>query len=185
MSLDKMSRSLIVLFGLYCFALQSSTQSQYLSGQLSGDLETATLSQVHSLNQLAIKLGELAQVKGVDRKVRSYGNRLVKDHKFADQEILNFSNSHKIQLTHPYEIMGEYFEDQKRNIQNLQSLRGPQFDKEFLSLMEKIHIQMIRMVNAAHGQLQPSKLRNLLGKLLPILNQHEQLALHLEQAVLG
>jgi predicted outer membrane protein len=71
---------------------------------------------------------------------------------------------------------------QMRMVDKLKTLTGKEFDNTFLPAMVQGHAEAISMLKDAEGKLpEHSPVRMLISKLLPILQQHQQLAEDLQK----
>jgi predicted outer membrane protein len=61
-------------------------------------LEQKVLSKMHMVNQLEIRVGEMASEKGESANTRSYGNRLFRNHQFGDRKVIDLANRLRIEL---------------------------------------------------------------------------------------
>src|SRR4051812_41994402 len=71
---------------------------------LAEDAQTV-LSDIHKDNQMEIRMGKLAQEKGQSADVRSFGERLVKDHQDADDKVKTLAEKQGIVLEPSNKIM--------------------------------------------------------------------------------
>ncbi|MCP3137016.1 DUF4142 domain-containing protein [Pyxidicoccus xibeiensis] len=142
--------------------------------------EKAFLEMQHHVNQMEIKLGQLAQEKGVSKGVKDYGARLVKDHEAADLKVTTYATKKNLQLAQPQPDTD--FEKVMKNaneaaLTKLQSLQGPAFDRAFLAHMVGQHDADIATVMAGQQQFATNtELKGLLDSALPTLKQHRQQA---------
>ena len=61
--------------------------------------EAMLLGFIHHANQQEIELGNLAKQNGSSSQVKDFADATIKDHKSADDQVLAFANSHKIDLS--------------------------------------------------------------------------------------
>ncbi|MBI4346227.1 MAG: DUF4142 domain-containing protein [Elusimicrobia bacterium] len=134
------------------------------------------LRSLHAVNELEIRVGRLALEKGRSGAVRRYGRVLARDHRAANARVLELARRLRIDVTgaapHPAEA---------GTLARLEGA-GEEFDPAFLDAMHEGHQEAIALLEAARGSGSPP-LRDLVAKLLPILRQHDQLALNLRKAV--
>ncbi len=69
----------------------------------------------------------------------------------------------------------------KNPIDELRALSGAAFDERFLELMLEDHTKTVTMLEGSLDRLQTEQARDLVQKLMPILNQHRELARALRQ----
>ena len=125
-----------------------------------GPAAAQILSKIHAANLAEIRAGELAMRQGNNPQVRAYGERLMRDHRYADNRALAMAGTLGVQL--------------RAVPQQPQQPppAGPGFDRAFLEQMEASHQQAIAMLTAAAPRLQNRRLAGLVDNLVPILQQH-------------
>ena len=143
------------------------------------------LSKMHMTNQMEVKLGELAMKKGASDEVRRYGDRLVRDHRFADGKVEDMAKAQGITLSMPEPKSEAEKQDMQKDqemAQKLEGLSGRDFDKMFLQMMAMGHQKAIAMLTQAHDTTKDARLEDMLGKMIPILRQHEVVAQKLQSS---
>src|SRR4051812_1439581 len=63
--------------------------------------EAQVLAKLHHDNQMEIKAGQLARDRSESPKVKSFGERLIKDHTTADEAVRKYADSNGIELKEP------------------------------------------------------------------------------------
>jgi predicted outer membrane protein len=142
-------------------------------------MDQQILSKMHQVNQMEINVGKLAQQKSDDPEVQRYGRNLVRDHEMGDRKVTMLAKQLNLTLMTPQPQTPEQqkMQMQMRMVDKLKTLSGKDFDNAFLSAMVQGHAQAISMLKDAEGKLpEQSPVRMLISKLLPILQQHQQLA---------
>lgn len=144
------------------------------------DKQAMLLAKMHMANHMEIQAGELAKRKATTPEIRRYGELLVRDHQLADKRIVALALRERIQLTQP--IMPDTPEEkqsmemQKHMLSELELLQGADFDRKFIDFSQKAHEMAVSLVQSGLAQLQPSVGKTLTGRMLPILQQHKDLA---------
>lgn len=141
------------------------------------------LSKIHHTNQVEIKAGKLATQKAASQDVRAYGERLMKDHKLADKKVSDLANElgvELIQVKPQTKEEKQHAKKQKETMQKLQELKGEAFDPVFLKAMVDGHKHAIETLTKAQKKLDQPEVKELVGKLIPILKQHLELAENLQ-----
>lgn len=130
------------------------------------------VSRIHMVNQMEIKAGEMAAIKRSTFDVREFGKRLKMDHTLADHMVLAYAKAHGLQVMSPEEIQ-----------MKMQQMQGRAFDDAFTKFMVKGHTQAIAMLNMAEHMLPANNgLRSMLGNMVPIMEQHYDIASRLQIA---
>ncbi|WP_426756169.1 DUF4142 domain-containing protein [Myxococcus sp. Y35] len=145
--------------------------------------ERSFLAALHHGHQQEVKLGRLAQQRGVSQGVKDYGARLVKDHQQADQRLLAYAKTKNLTLPEPkpntdFEKTMERAE--QASTAKLEALQGPAFDRAFLANMVGDHDADIAKVMAGQQQFASNaELMTVLDATLPTLREHRQQAYRL------
>lgn len=131
------------------------------------------LSVLHRASQASILIGELAHRKGHAAQVRRYGDRLARDARHARRLVLRLSADTGLGIV-------EVPPDAER-LARLRALSGPAFDAAVLAAAAEVHEPTLAALESARGRLEPSRLRNLVEALIPIVAQHRDLAVRLSR----
>jgi putative membrane protein len=127
---------------------------------------------LHESNLREIAAGELAQKKARTEPVKNYGKLLVKHHTAADRELQALAGRLGVKLAEPNTDLGE-----------LQKIINPaNFDRAFANQMAREHREAIALVQAAQGKATNAELQAMLKKVLPVLQQHHDEAVHQVQS---
>jgi|ERR1043166_3105748 putative membrane protein len=140
-----------------------------LRGQLNSK-DYKFLSEASQGGQMEVQLGELAKQNGGGQAVRDFGERMVNDHKKANDELKQLAASK--QATPETTITSK--EDSRMN--RLQKLSGVDFDKAYLSDMIKDHKKDLKEFEEASKNAADPELRAFAEKTLPTIQQHLQTA---------
>jgi uncharacterized protein (DUF305 family) len=71
-------------------------------------------------------------------------------------------------------------EKQVKTLDKLRKLNGSEFDAAFLQFMAEGHAKSIEKLKVSREKLRDKDVRDLVDKLIPILEQHRELAAHHE-----
>jgi predicted outer membrane protein len=148
------------------------------------DAELQTLAHVHQVNQFEIDMGKLAQKQG-SAGVQKYGAVLVRDHTNADRDFTALAK--KKGVTIPTEVTGndadqQEMKDNMSAMDRLKTMKGKDFDKEFLPMMVAGHDKEIVRIDAAIAQATDNDLQASLKQFKPMLQRHADMARDLEKA---
>lgn len=145
------------------------------------------LSRVHSVNQEEIHAGELALKKAHSPEVRTYAQRLIKDHKKADSEVIALAKLENVKLTSM--PMPKSMHETGKLVEHigmtakLKTLGpGRDFDKAFLEGMYQGHSDVIAELE--NVDTSDPQMKRLIAKLLPELHHHQQIAKSLRTEVI-
>jgi predicted outer membrane protein len=131
----------------------------------------AILNQIHQADQKEIALGNMAAGKASTAEVQNYAKQLVEDHTGADQQVLAVAHKMNVRLRDSAVPRQGRSESAK-----LKSAAGPAFDREFLRQSSADHDKLIRELKQEREDASDDDIEALIDKILPILEQHQQLA---------
>ena len=128
-------------------------------------------SQAAIIGKAEIELGQIALKNTQDENVRTYAERMVKDHSAADKKLKAIAAKENLQL--PQSLDPEH-ESLKTK---LQSLKGEDFDRAYVKAMANGHDKAVALFESASQQAQmPGELKQFAASTLPTLEQHQEMA---------
>jgi putative membrane protein len=147
---------------------------------LSAKQNTAiVLSQIHQANLTEIAIGNMAQEKASTSEVRSFANQLVQDDTNADQMVVAMAHNAGVRLhdgSSSHRKGRPENSREKQEEQKLASANGADFDRLFLKMTSADHARLINMLQQAREDASDDQLEALIDKIVPILQQHKELA---------
>jgi len=154
------------------------------AGKLSAD-DVKIVAHLNHVNQMEIDVGKIAQKTGTAH-VKSYSDTLEKDHKSADADLTAFAKKHGLK-TIPAETPTTDAEKQEQKdmtaaVAHLKTLKGSEFDKEFLDMMVTGHEKEVARIDTSIGTASDPDLQALLKSVKPILQRHEDTARDLQKS---
>lgn len=115
-----------------------------------------------------VQLGEAAQSKGSDPKVKEFGKMMVTDHTKANDELKALAASKNITLpTAPSEEMMKAAAD-------VTEKNGKEFDKAYIAQMKKDHDKTIKLFEDGQKNVKDPELKAFIEKTLPVLRTHKE-----------
>lgn len=147
----------------FAFALDAA--AHVLSGDDKDFLERAAQS-----SRAEIELGELAQRKGMRDEVRSFAERMVKDHRKATEEIARIAQARGLQL--PAESPRGLRDDKEE----LAKLVGPEFDRAYMKRMLDEHEEAVERFEKQAQSAEDPDVRAFAQRQLLALRGHYQAA---------
>jgi len=112
------------------------------------------------------RLGRVAAERGASPGIRSFGRMLERDHSAARRETVPIARRHGV--TPPTAMADEA----QAEYHKLQGLRGRDFDREFARYMVDDHKKDISDFEREARSRDPSDVRALARKTLPVLRKH-------------
>jgi len=154
---------------------RSAATTAKIAPEASTKLNTATvLAQIHQTNLMEVELAKIAREKGSTSAVRAYADQLVQDHTNLDQTVVAMAQqSGNLKAMHR---AAHETADEKAAEQRLKSANGPKFDKLFLQQASADHQKLISKLQKDREDASDDQLEALIDKMLPILEQHKDLA---------
>ncbi|KAA9340190.1 DUF4142 domain-containing protein [Adhaeribacter soli] len=140
--------------------------------------QVAFMVRAASANMMEVEAGRLAEKLGSNVGVKAFGKSMVNDHTKANQELKEIAAAKNIAL--PTTVGNE---DQKY-INKLSKLSGPEFDKEYISMMVKDHRKDTdHFRRAAKDEEFDPEVRTFAGRTLPVVERHLEKARQLDEAI--
>lgn len=133
-----------------------------------------------------IELGKLGRDRGQTELARAYGDRLARDNQLGLRLLTTIADDMKVAFgplipEAPHEkIVWERAQAMKKELADLPS---PDFDLAYLRAMEASERDAVNTLSDAIGNLPVSQARELIQRLRPISQQHQELASRLGKKI--
>jgi putative membrane protein len=141
------------------------------------------LGKIREINQREIEMGRLAETRAMSKDVKSFGQRLVRDHQNLDKALTDESKRLNIAITMPEATTDMEKEMQAHHmaiVDKLKSLSGAEFDREFLNLMQAEHSRGTLILTEARERLTNKDLDTFIKtKVIPSFEDHRKMAIDL------
>jgi putative membrane protein len=137
------------------------------------------LSQIHQANLMEIALGKMAEERASTSEVRAYADQLVQDSTNVDETVLAMAQKTGGHLQNGAAAHREDRREithEKQLERKLKSASGPDFDRLFLQQASSDHERLIRKLQQDREDASDDELEALIDKMIPILEQHRELA---------
>ena len=131
----------------------------------------AILEQIHRANLKEIEIANLAEEKASSDEVRAYADQLVKDHTSADQMVIAAAQKKGVRLRDSAAGRRPH-----GKAADLSSASGAQFDRIFLEQTSADHKKLISELQQEREDASDDDVEALIDKIVPILQQHHDLA---------
>lgn len=145
-------------------AQEAKARSKAKAG--SAAAEQAFVTQAAQGGQAEVQLGKLASEHGTHPDVKQFGDRLVRDHGQANQELAALAAQKG--WTAPDKPAKKHQADEQR----LSRLTGDAFDRAYMQHMVKDHEMDVRAFEQAARQVDDAELKAWIEKALPTLREH-------------
>jgi putative membrane protein len=146
------------------------------SPQASGKKNSAAiLAQIHQASLKEIAIGEMAEGKASSSEVRAYADQLVQDHTNTDQMVVAMAQKTGAHLHDS--VSGRHESAHGKLVdQKLSSASGAGFDRLFLQKTDSDNERLIRSLRQEREDASDDDIEALIDKIMPILEQHRDLA---------
>ncbi len=130
-----------------------------------------------SLGSMAeVEFGQLAQERAQQQEVKDLAQMLVQDHRQMNEALQNNLQNNPIEM--PEFLRAE----QQEKLQELQSLSGQEFDKEYVSMIVDMHEEAIDNFESMQEEnMQSPELQSWVANSLPTLRKHYEQAKQLKE----
>jgi putative membrane protein len=126
-------------------------------------------------NEAEIQLGQMAQEKASSAAVKSFGQRMMKDHSDASDKLKNIAQSQHISL--PVELDPQH----KQAAASLSRLSGPQFDHAYMQLMVQEHTKDVKKFKQEAANAHDDSVKRFAAATLPVLESHRNEAQQIQR----
>jgi putative membrane protein len=117
-----------------------------------------------------VKLGQLAKEKGSNQAVKNFGDRMVKDHSKANDELKNVASKTGVTLRDSMNAKDKALYDR------LSRLSGDAFDKAYMRAMIEDHQEDVAEFRQVAQSAKDPDVRQFASKTLPTLEEHLRMA---------
>lgn len=148
------------------------------------DGDAKIVAHLHHVNQMEIDMGKLAQKTGT-AAVKSYAETLVNDHQSNDKDLTALAKQHRVAAI-PAEkpetdADRQDQKDMTTKVAHLKTLKGAEFDKEFLNMMVAGHDKELAKIDVSIGAATDPDLQTMLKAVKPVLQRHSDQAHDLQK----
>lgn len=146
------------------------------------DVELARM--LHAKNLEGIALGQLARERAGSERVRAYADRLVRDHAMANARLARWAEDNGVTLAEPAaRVPGSPSHTTRARSQEarLTDVPADSFDTAFLDAMTEGRRELGESLSRARIGISDRRLKAFVRDLIPIVEQHRELAGNLRQ----
>ncbi len=130
------------------------------------ELDKSFVENAGQAGMAEVKLGELASQKSESPAVKTFSERIVKDHTAANEKLASIAKG--LGLTMPIEVNSK----QRATYDRLNGLSGAAFDRAFYKTMVQDHHAAISLFQKEARQGSDSSLKQFASETLPTLKEH-------------
>jgi putative membrane protein len=158
-------RKITAVFGAIALSFGAG---QAMAAMSSADQTFATKAAAGG--QAEVALGHLATENAGSAKVKEFGQRMVKDHSQANQELQQIARQQNLTIPDKPDAADQATE------QRLRTMKGEQFDDAYMRDMVQDHKKDITEFRQEADNGTDPALKSFAQKYLPVLQQHLQMA---------
>ena len=155
--------------------MPGSDAGRYPDTQPSG-IDQAFIKQMFESDAAEVQLGQLAQEKSQSDDIKTFAQKTVENRKRLDDQLAPLAK--RLDAGEP---KGPGKKD-KQEIAKLQSLSGPQFDQEYIRIVEKGHEKDVKSMKQAASSAQDPSVQRAAQADAPVIEQHLQVIQKIAQA---
>ena len=156
-----------------------------MKGEKLSDADTKLIGHLHHVNQMEITLGQVAQKAGTAH-VKDYAKTLIGDHQSADKDLTAFAKAHKVATIPADKPMTDADrqddKDMTTAMAHLKTLKGAEFDKEYLNMMVSGHDKELTKIDVSISGATDPDLKSMLQSVKPVLQRHADQARDLQKS---
>ncbi len=164
---------LVVLSFQACTNQQSSNDTKDSLDSLNSEANVATtedgsdfMMEAASGGMMEVELGRIAQDNSLNPRVKGFGKMMVDDHSKANDEMKSLAVSKNVTLPN------SPTEDQMKEINDLKSKKGPEFDKAYMGMMVDDHKKDVDKFQDVSENSKDPDVKAFASKILPTLKVH-------------
>ncbi len=124
-----------------------------------------------------VQLGELAQQKANNQRVKDYGAMMKTDHTAANDLVAGLAAERKVTL--PVTVSDEH----KKDMDDLNKKSGSAFDKAYIKTMIRAHNETIDLFGQAADKVKDPGIKTFIDNALPRLKNHLDSAKAIEKII--
>ena len=148
------------------------------AGTIAVDQSTADfMVKVADVGMTEVKLGGIAQDKGMNKRVKEFGAMMTRDHSKAGDELKGLARRKNVTLP---ENVGE---DHQKKIDDLSKKTGKDFDRAYIDMMVDGHQSTVSDFEKASNNTKDPDVKSWVDKTLPTLKMHLDSAKAIQKAI--
>jgi putative membrane protein len=126
---------------------------------------------------MEVQLGQMAQQKAQNQRVKDFGKMMVQDHSQANDELKAIAAKENIALP------DSMSDNKKKHVNDLSSKTGKDFDKAYMDMMVDDHKEDIDKFKDAAQNVPDSAVKAFATKAVPVLQKHLDSAQAIQQSL--
>ena len=143
-----------------------STQAINDSTKVVGSDANDFMTEAADGGMMEVQLGQMAQQKAVNQRVKNFGKMMVSDHSKANDELKQIAQQKGVA------VPATLSEKHQKDVDDLGKKTGTEFDKAYMSMMVSDHKDDIDDFKKAANDVNDSAIKGFAAKTLPTLQMH-------------
>lgn len=143
-----------------------STQEQNENKPTVSEDASDFMTKAASGGMLEVQLGQMAQQKAVNQRVKDYGLMMIRDHTKGNDELKALATQKGISI--PQTLS----DDHQKHVDDLAKQNGNDFDKAYMDLMQSDHKEDIDEYKDASEKVEDADIKAFATKTVPMLQMH-------------
>ena len=123
-----------------------------------------------------VELGEIAAKKGQKDEVKSFGERMVKDHGKANDDLKNVASKMNV------DVLGKVNAKHEAVIDKFSKMSAGSFDAAYVKEMVKDHKNDIAEFERAQNEVKNEDLKKFISDTIPMMKEHLEMAEKMQSA---
>jgi putative membrane protein len=154
----------------------SSTGAENESATKPTAAEKAFIHKAANGGMTEVELGQIAEKNGTRDDVKSFGERMVKDHGKANDDLKSVAS--KLNVNVPDKVNAKH----QATIDKFSKMSGDSFDAAYAKEMVRDHKEDIAEFEKAQGEVKNEDLKKFITDTIPVMKEHLQMAEKMEGA---
>jgi putative membrane protein len=149
--------------------MSTDTTNKMSTNAGTGSVDKSTsefMTKVSDVGMTEVKLGQMAQDKGSNQRIKDFGAMMVKDHTAAGDELKNLASQKNVTL--PATVSS----DHQKKIDDLNKKTGHDFDKAYIDAMVDGHQSTVNDFEKISKNEKDADVKAWVDKTLPTLKMH-------------
>jgi putative membrane protein len=148
------------------------------TGTIAVDQSTADfMVKVADVGMTEVKLGKIAQEKATNKRIKEFGEMMVRDHTQAGDELKSLARRKNVTL--PDSVGSEH----RNKIDDLEKKNAKDFDNAYIDMMVNGHQSTVNDFEKASNNTKDADVKAWVDKTLPTLKKHLESAKAIQKAI--
>ncbi|MET1053917.1 MAG: DUF4142 domain-containing protein [Pedobacter sp.] len=139
--------------------------------------ETAFIQKAAIGGVMEVEMGNLTTQKSKSPKVLAFAKRMITDHTAANKELQQIAESLGVKV--PEALPSE----EQKHLAAMRQSEANEYDQSYMDMMVQDHAKTVDLFNGA-TKFKNEKLRAFALKTLPVLQQHNQMAIGIDSVIM-